>query len=346
MKIRLLVFVFVYSLLSFSQEGISTVDSISLANLENGKIHRLYLEIGKDFQSRDMSVPVIIAKGNESGPVLGLTAAIHGNELNGIAVIHKIFENLDPTELKGILIAFVGLNLPGIDRHQREYLDGVDLNRIFPGKADGNRSEQIVYQIAHKVLPLLEYQIDLHTASFGRVNTLYSRGDMADSSLAPLLKLLEPDIIVSNKGKASSGSASGLTMRAYALSLGIKSVTVEYGNPQVYQEDMIERGAKGIQNIMAYLGMTEDTVTIPEIENVCSKSYWVYTQEGGFLEVLVDLNQKFEKGESIAIIRDSFGTVLRTYKAPESGIVVGKSTNPIAISGSRIIHLGILAKTQ
>lgn len=344
MKIRPLLFVLSYSFLGFAQNKFPIVDNIDLANLESGKSHKLWLSLAEDFQNKPITIPVLITKGKEEGPVLGLTAAIHGNELNGIPIIHDIFENLDPSSLKGVLVAIPGLNPLAIDRNQREFIDGTDLNRIFPGKKHGNRSEQMAYQIGKKVIPIFDYHIDLHTASFGRINSLYGRGDMNDSTLSTMLRLIEPDLIVSNKGKASFGTASGLTMRAYALSLGVKSITVEYGNPQVLQENMIARGVKGIKNLMTHLGMLKGKVSIPVVENVCSKSYWIYTQEGGYLEVLVKLNQKVEKGEKIAIMKDSFGTIVQTYFAPESGIVVGKSTNPVAISGSRIIHLGVLTE--
>lgn len=344
MKIRMLLFFICFSFLGVAQNNIPVVERVDLSILEKGKIHKLWLSLGEDFQNKPITIPVFIAKGKEEGHVLGLTAAIHGNELNGIPIIHNLFESLDPSSLKGVLVAIPGLNPLAIDRNQREFIDGTDLNRIFPGKEHGNRSEQMAYQIGKKVIPLFDYHIDLHTASFGRINSLYGRGDMNDSTLSTMLRLIEPDLIVSNKGKASFGTASGLTMRAYALSLGIKSITVEYGNPQVFQKDMITRGVLGIQKVMTHLGMFEGKVSIPEVENVCSKSYWIYTQEGGYLEVLVQLNQKVEKGEQIAMTKDSFGTIVQTYSAPESGIVVGKSTNPVAISGSRIIHLGVLTE--
>lgn len=337
------VFTLCFVLILFSQNTeVSTVNSLSLHQLENGKIHQLWLNLGKDHLSNSIKIPVLIAKGNEDGPVLGLTAAIHGNELNGIAVIHELFENINPKNLKGTVIAISGLNPLAIANYQREFVDGTDLNRIFPGKENGNRSEQMAYHIGEKVIPFFDYHVDLHTASFGRVNSLYGRGDMENDTLAGMLSALAPDIIVSNKGKASFGSASGLTMRAFAIGKGVPSITVEYGNPQVYQKEMISRGVIGLQNLMVYLGLQKGEVQPPNTGNVCAKSYWLYTDMGGYLDVLVDLNQELKQNDVIAILKNSFGEVIATYKAPEDGIVVGKSTNPVSSSGSRIIHLGIL----
>ncbi|MFD2587516.1 succinylglutamate desuccinylase/aspartoacylase family protein [Croceitalea marina] len=336
---------------SFCQEnvsarnnGILVVEDLHLEQLESGKIHKLWLQLGENELSEPIKVPVLIAKGDGTPKVLGLTAAIHGNELNGIAIIHQFFSKIDVTKLKGTIIAIPGLNSLAVARNQREFLDRVDLNRILPGKPNGNGSEQMTYKIGEKIIPLFDYHVDLHTASFGRINSLYGRGDMKDETLASMLQVLEPDIIVSNRGKASFGSASGLTMRAFAISKGVKSVTMEYGNPQVYQKDMIERGVKGLKNLIIHLGLREGEIVTSTIDNICSKSYWIYTDKGGYLDVKVSLNQKLKKDELIAILRNSFGELIATYRAPEDGIVIGKSTNPVNISGGRIIHLGILEK--
>jgi predicted deacylase len=328
----------------WAQADIPIHDSLNLDAFEKNAKHKIYLNVGQDALGNTLKLPVLIAKGSSGGPVLGLTAAIHGNELNGIKIIHDVFHTLDVSKVKGTLVAVPGLNSLGITMNQREYVDGTDLNRIFPGKVKGNRAEQLVHQIATKVIPLFEYHVDLHTASFGRINTLYGRGDMNDPQLAQMLQVLQPDIVVSNKGQASFGNSQAVTLRAYATSLGIKSVTMEYGNPQVFQNEMIERGITGLNNVLVHLKMIEGEIDLPEIQNICSKSYWMYTTQGGFLEILVDLGEKFQKGKKIAVLKDSFGQVVEEYFAPEGGIVVGKSTNPVSMSGSRIIHLGVLAK--
>ena len=344
MKTILVAIVFFFHCLSIHSQANShvSVKHLNIDTLELGKAHAFWLSLGEDHLSNPIKIPVLVVKGAKVGPVLGLTAAIHGNELNGIAVLHEFFENLDPKNLKGTVVAIPGLNPLAIANYQREFLDGTDLNRIFPGKENGNRSEQMAYHIGAKIISVFNYHVDLHTASFGRINSFYGRGDMQNDTLAGMLNALAPEIIVSNKGKASFGSASGLTMRAFAIAKGIPSITVEYGNPQVYQKEMISRGVAGLQNLMVHLGFLEGEIRFATDTNVCSKSYWLYTDMGGYLDVLVELNQKLKQNDIIAVLKNSFGEEIASYKAPEDGIVVGKSTNPVSSSGSRIIHLGIL----
>lgn len=335
-------FLLICATLLGQNKSIPVVDHIILEDYAIGKLHKVWLTLGEDGFNEPIKIPVIIAKGKDNGKVLGLTAAIHGNELNGIRIIQQVMNSLNVSKLNGTVVAIPGLNPLAIASNQREYLDLQDLNRLFPGKENGNRSQQMAYQIAQKVIPLFDYHVDFHTASFGRINSLYGRGNMDDEVLANMLRALEPDIIVSNKGKASFGEASGLTMRAFAIGKGVKSITVEFGDPQVYQEEMIDRGIVGVQNLLKWLQFTPGAIELAEPQNVCSKSYWLFTKKGGYLEVFVELKEKVAKGQAIGVLRDSFGDIIEEYIAPEAGIVIGKSTNPVNISGGRIIHLGIL----
>jgi predicted deacylase len=338
-------------ILSFTIYGkeldtIPLILDIKIQEVPKESIQKYWLQVGSDGFNKPITVPVLIAKGKYDGPVLGLTAALHGNELNGIPIIQNVFKGLNLNTLKGTVIAIPGLNPVSIFNDKRRFIDDEDLNRLFPGKKNGNRSQQIAYQINEKILKLLDFHVDMHTASFGRINSLYARADMSIDTLATMAKLQNPDIILSNKGVPSFGNSANLTMRASALQKGAYSITVEYGDPQVYQLEMINRGTQGIQNLMVWLNMVEGKVEIPRVENVCSKSYWIYTNQGGLLDVKVGIKDKINKGQLIGVLKDPFGSIIEKYFAPEDGIVIGKSTNPVNMAGGRILHLGILQKEK
>ncbi len=341
MRILFVLFLCCYAT-TFSQESVET---INLENLPSGQVSKLWLKIIDNGLSQPINVPIIIAKGNQSGPVLGLTAAIHGNELNGIRVIQEVIESIDLSSLKGVILAVPGLNQVAITQDRRRFYDHEDLNRIFPGKEKGTRSQQFVWQFNKKILPHLDFLIDMHTASFGRVNSLYVRGDFANEDIKSMAMLQDADIVLKSKGPSAGVSTSATrTLRAEATLQGIPTITVEYGNPQVFQKDMIERGVNGVKNVMSWLKMQDGIQPISTNATICERSYWIYVDRGGILEVPVALKQIVEKDEVIGILRNPFGEIITTYSAPERGIVIGKSTNPINMSGGRIIHLGILAK--
>lgn len=319
---------------------IPTVNELDLKRLPAHALSKLWYEVGTDPFGRPVLVPILVLKGSDSGPVIGLTAAIHGNELNGIPVIQKVMGSIDPKTLKGIIIGIPGINPESIVMNDRRFSDGEDLNRIFPGKANGSESEQRVYTILNKLISHMDINIDMHTASFGRENCYYARADMKDDTLAKLAVLQYADIIVDNVGQPSFGSGSGQTSRAAAVEKGVKTITVEYVNPQVYQHDMIKRGVIGVNNALKWLKMIPGTIETSKDAVMCKSSSWIYTDTGGYLEVEVELTQKLTKGQKIATLRNPFGDVIREYFCPHVGIVIGKSNNPVAPQGARIIHIG------
>jgi predicted deacylase len=146
-------------------------------------------------------VPVIIARGSKPGPVIGITAVVHGNELNGVPCIHKVISDIDVSSLKGTLVAVPCVNVPGYLRFRREFSDGKDLNRYFPGTATGTSASIFNYNFFNKIIKQFNYLIDLHTASFGRVNSYYVRADMNDPVSAIFAKLQQPQVILHNSGQ-------------------------------------------------------------------------------------------------------------------------------------------------
>ncbi|MEX0361936.1 MAG: succinylglutamate desuccinylase/aspartoacylase family protein, partial [Allomuricauda sp.] len=289
--------------LAWTQTAIESIAELELDKVAPQTKQNFWLKIIDNGMSRPVEVPVIVVKGQKDGPVLCLTAALHGNELNGIRVIQEVVDNIDPGNFNGTLVAIPGLNAISITQHQRRYIDQEDLNRNFPGKETGNRSQQYVWQIKEKILSKIDYLVDMHTASFGRVNTLYVRAAMGDEKIAQMARLQDADIILNSDGRPSANEqiAATRTMRAEAMLKGIPTITIEYGNPQVFQPELISRGKKGIQNLMAWLQMTDNEILTVSQPTLCKKSYWIYMKEGGYLEVLVALNQKLDKGDLIAI---------------------------------------------
>ncbi len=310
------------------------VDDLELEPLARGQVHKLWVRLVEDALGRDMAVPVMVARGRRPGPVLGVTAAVHGNELNGLPTIHRVFRAIECADLKGTIVGVPVVNVPGYLRHEREFADW-DLNRLFPGKPAGNMAEVFAHRFVQRIVRRFEYLLDLHTASFGRVNSLYVRADMSQPATKKLARLVSPQIIVHNEG--SDG-----TLRAAAEDIGIHAITIEIGDPQRFQRGLIRSSRLGIQAVLDYLDMFDhDDDPLEEDTIECTRSYWIYADAGGVLQVLPNITDRVAAGERIAILTDVFGATVREYEAPEAGVVVGKSVNPVAQTGGRILHLGI-----
>ncbi|MBT8233446.1 MAG: succinylglutamate desuccinylase/aspartoacylase family protein [Saprospiraceae bacterium] len=319
-----------------TNDQIPHITEFNISDIPVGTIKHFWLNIVSDGFGSPISIPLMVARGVEKGPVLGLTAAVHGNELNGIPVIQRLFNEIDVKELRGTIIGVPVVNVPSFMRKQRRFNDGVDLNHIMPGKADGNLSQIYAYRFIERLVKHFDFLIDLHTASFGRINSYYVRADMGQEATKILAQLQNADIIVHNP--PSDG-----TLRGAADELGIPAITLEVGNPSIFQKRLIRSGIEGIHNALCHLKMIDDEIELSEKETVlCKKSYWIYTDRGGLLTIHVELRDMVKKGQKIATIRNIFGAQLNEFFAPEDGIVIGKSISPVNQSGGRILHLGIL----
>ncbi|RME78047.1 MAG: peptidase M14 [Planctomycetota bacterium] len=309
---------------------------LDLESLPKGQTSRLRIHLVSNGMGDPIQVPVIVIKGKEKGPVMGITAAVHGNELNGLPVIYELAATIQPKKLKGTIITVPVVNIPGFLENSRYYRDNADLNRIFPGKAHGTASEIYAYYFMEKIAQYFEYSIDLHTASFGRINSLYVRADLNNSVTSRMARLQNPQIIVHKEGPDGS-------LRSALADRKIPSITVEVGNPLRFQRKLIRSSLLGVLNVLRHLKMISRQEKEPKGTPIlCRDSFWLYTDKGGILEVLPDIRQMVKKGETVAFLRNVYGDIIDEYKAPEDGVVIGKSINPVGDAGSRILHLGIV----
>jgi len=311
------------------------IETFTLEEVAPGMRQYYWLKISSDGFANPICLPLLVMRGQQEGPVLGLTAAVHGNELNGIPVIQRLFDEVDAAELRGTIIGAPVVNVPAFMRNQRRFNDGVDLNHIMPGKADGNASQVYAYRFIDRLVRHFDYLLDLHTASTGRINSYYVRADMKAPRVRQLALLQNADIIVHNPPMDG-------TLRGAADTMNIPAITLEVGNPSTFQKRLIRSGITGIHNVLCHLNMVDDTIEELDKQCVlCKSSFWIYTDRGGLLTVPVELRQRLKKGQLIASLRNIFGQKIKDYYAPCDGIVIGKSVSPVNQTGGRILHLGV-----
>ncbi|KAL5352337.1 hypothetical protein ACLOAV_002284 [Pseudogymnoascus australis] len=310
-----------------------------------------------------VDVPVYAYRSSKPGPVVGITCAIHGNEVNGIPVIQRLFSRIEcgtTHKLRnaqetseggqesltvdcGTIIGIPVVNVPGFVASMRCFDDESkqDLNRLMPGKIDGAAPQQYAYRIFHNIVAKFDYLMDLHTASLGRRNSLYVRADMNDPVISKLATLMKPQVLVHVATKGS--------LRGCAQAIGVKALTVEIGNASSFQKLFIQDTYDGICRVISDIGLfsaseipdrTLDRASSLGIKEsvVCSRSYWIFTKTGGILRVFKDIAELVQPGELIAQVESIFGDVIEEVHAPADypTVVVGVEANPIARGGNRI----------
>jgi len=325
-----------------SIEGVKVIRKLDLADIDAGKIHRFYLQGASNGVGQHWLVPVLVAKGSKPGKRLGLQAGVHGDELNGTRLIHRVFENLDPKTLSGSVIAIIGANSTGLLANSRYYQlqhdsgGGVDFNRIWPGKAEGNAAEQQVHRIFNGIwVGNADSVIDLHTQSTGTAYPLYIYADYRVAGVKALAELFPADIIKIDPGEP------GAAEQAFN-DAGMASITLEIGAAKLYQPELIDRALVGVENVLKAYGMLPGK---PGRDAKAQRSFIgnqtqsIRADRGGFTEVLVALNQDVNSGQLLAVQRNGFGDIIARYTAPFDARVASIGTDPLREPGSLLVRL-------
>lgn len=217
--------------------------------------------------------PVLVVHGKTEGPTLCLTAAIHGDELNGIEIVRRVLYNIKPQSLRGSVIGVPIVNLQGFQRNSRYLPDRRDLNRYFPGYPKGSAAARMAYSFFHEIIKQCDVLVDLHTGSFDRTNLPQLRADLSKPEVAELTKGFGATVVLHGDGAVGS-------LRRAAVEFGIPAVTIEAGGPVRLQEDAIEHSVKSIHTLMYRMNMVKKSRSWGVPEPVYYSSQWVRANTG------------------------------------------------------------------
>ncbi len=282
-------------------------------------------------------LPLIVLHGARQGPTVWLSAAIHGDELNGIEIIRRVLRTLDPAELNGTVIAAPVVNVFGVTNGSRTLPDNRDLNRSFPGTRKGSLASRLAHTFMNEVVSRCILGIDLHTGSDHRYNLPQTRADLSDPETRRLALAFGAPVTFSAKPRPGS------LRSAAAKHHGARVLLFEGGVSLRYDESIIEMGVLGVRRVLSAIGLLDPGAdeTAPR-SFIPSKTRWLRASRGGFVRVLTTPGDQVDKGDVLAEIHDSLGKLRRRVRAPDAGIVIGQRLNPMAYQGDAVIHLAPL----
>ena len=307
-------------------------------DIRRGTVEQILLKASEYYTATPVNVPVIVIRGSERGPIVFLTAAIHGDELNGVEIVRTIMTELDPAKLRGTVFCTPVLNRWGFLSHSR-YLPGRrDLNRYFPGDPQGNLAHRVAHKIFTEIVQHAQYGIDMHTAGVGRTNLAHIRGELDDERVRRMAKAFGTEIIMDQP-------AAGGTLRAAATRAGIPTIILEAGETFRFQRSMVARGVAGVRNVLADLEMIEHQVVEPRFQVIVKVSEWIRAERGGILDIRVHPGDLLYDGMEVGVVSTPFGREVTTLKSPLTGLVIGITTIPLVQPGDAICHIAKLEKT-
>ncbi len=294
------------------------------------------LKVSESFSGLTIPIPVHVRRGPEDGPVVFVTAAIHGDEINGTGAIRELIRDETLHLRRGTLILVPVVNIMGFDRHSRYLPDRRDLNRSFPGSKMGSLTSRMARIFFREIIGRCDFGIDLHTASVRRTNFPNVRADMSDPAVARLAGYFGNELVVAGRGPDGA-------FRREACRAGCPTIVLEAGEVWKVESAVVHHAVHGIRNVMASLGMIDDPTVQPPWRLVIRKSKWVRADLGGFLQFHVAPGDLVRSGDLLATNSSLTGSTLNSLAAPFDAIVLGMTTLPAISPGDPVCHLASIS---
>jgi len=320
--------------------------------------------VGNHRGAGDLKIPITVVNGAKSGPVLGITAAVHGCEYNGVITCVTLGRDLDPKQLTGTLVLVPVANPPAFDTRTPFYnpLDGVNLNRVFPGNPYGSSSEQIAHALYQNVILRSDVYIDLHSGDMYEEIPLHTGinrvGDAdLDAKAEKIARLFDMNLLcimgkgiddvgatMETEGMTFAGLRSGLTSCGNAALAGKPAVLIEAGGMGTVEPRVVDIEIRGIHNVMKYMGMLSGSPDTSLNHTPCYGMYIVKTKLGGLYTPDVACGDIVKKGQRLGTMMDIRGRRIAEYHSPMEGFVLMMYTTPVRASGETIVILGRLTE--
>ena len=304
--------------------------------IEPGETEQFRYSVSETYLGDAVRIPVTIINGAEPGPTAFLSAASHGDELNGIEVIREVAEEWNHSEICGTTVCLPVLNVQGFVAQERYLpLSGRDLNRAFPGKQDSTSSNRIAYQIYTNFIEPCDFGLDFHTSTRGRTNMFHVRADMDNGNIARLARAFGTNLIIASEGKEGM-------LRHEAAKDGIPTISLEMGEAHRFERELIDHAFDGVRSVFTEYGICDQgAVRCPEWRTVIdgwSEKTWLRADSGGIVEMHHEQGDLVLEGETICRITSPFKSDTTVITAPFTGLLVGVLENPVVSPGNPLCH--------
>jgi len=302
-----------------------------------GESKTISFNIARLYTTTDIEIPVIVERAEKAGPTVLLTAGIHGDEINGVEIVRQLIAKKFNKPKKGTIICIPILNVFGFLSKSRDFPDGRDLNRVFPGSKTGSLASRVAYHFVKEILPASDYCIDFHTGGASRYNAAQIRVSPSDYVAMKYARIFNPPFIVVSKILDKS-------FRQTCIKMNIPYLLFEGGKSLSSDKDIIVSGVLGTQRFLHQLGMLqkkfEKNLHTPASESIIiESSAWIRAHKSGLLHLKTEINQWVDKGSVIATITDPYGEMRVKVKSPHCGYIINVNHSPTVHQGDAIVHI-------
>ncbi len=314
---------------------------IGETEIKPGSRVKLQLTSAKLYTDTDMAIPVEVIRAKRPGPTIFISAAIHGDELNGIEIVRRLLASDRFRLVRGTLIAVPMVNVYGMLTQSRYMPDRRDLNRSFPGSSKGSLTARLANLFLTEIVSKCEYGIDLHTGAIHRSNLPQIRANLEDEETLSLAKSFGVPVLLNANFRDGS-------LRQSASESGTRILLYEAGEALRFDELSIRAGVKGIYNVLASLGMiAKRRGKKPTIDPfIANTSSWLRGPESGIVRDVKHLGDKVKKGELLAQVCSPTGNYIQDVTAQRAGIIIGKQNIPLVQEGDAMFHVALFEEPE
>lgn len=288
-----------------------------------------------------VTMSIHVVHGKKPGPVLFVSAAIHGDEVIGVEIVRRLLRSPNLDRMAGTLLAVPIVNTFGFLNQSRYLPDRRDLNRVFPGSAGGSLASRLAHLFLNEVVARSDFGIDLHSAAIQRTNLPQVRIAPGSKRLQDMASVFGAPVILTSKLRDGS-------LRLAAGQAGVDMLLYEAGEGLRFDEYAARTGVLGILRVMHELGMISGKgIPKPRVRPaLCQKSYWLRAPAGGLLRMFKQAGDQVATGDVIGMISDPFGENETEIVVADGGIIVGRSNLPVINEGDALFHIAELPNAQ
>lgn len=319
-----------------------TDDTILIAGqtIVRGQSCQINIPVAKLYTDTELFIPVHIQRAIKAGPTVFVSAAIHGDELNGVEIIRRLIAS-KLNIIKGTLILVPMVNVYGVLNQSRYLPDRRDLNRCFPGSVKGSLASRLAHTFMTNIVQHCDYGIDLHTGAIHRSNLPQIRANLADEETLSLAKAFGVPVLMNANLRDGS-------LREAATSNNTRILLYEAGEALRFDPLSIQAGVKGVKNVLMSLGLLRKSrrKKHPIEPFVSNKSEWIRAAGSGFVNEAVKLGERVEKGQVLAEINSPLGAPIQKVTSTRSGIIIGKQNIPLVQEGDAMFHVAYFGKDE
>lgn len=295
-------------------------------------------EVAKLHTQNSISVPIIIERSKKPGPTVLITAGMHGDEVNGVEIVRQLISKGINKPKKGTIICLPVVNVFGFIHMDREFPDGRDLNRVFPGSKSGSLASRVAHKLMTEIVPYADYILDFHTGGADRFNAAQIRIAPKNEVLNELAQIFGAPFIFNTKYIPKS-------FRNAVSKQNIPIILFEGGKSAHIDSNITNTAVNGVKRVLHYFGMlsSQFKTTKPKKPIVTIKeSKWIRAKYSGMFKATIKLNSFVEKGDVLGNITDPYGSFNHFVKAPNSGYIFNINESPIIYQGDAIFHISTL----